>query len=213
MMLCLLAAHTASAQQSAPAQESLLALQPVLAQEPTPAPPSSGSIFQRFDSGREIPKTWQTTLELPVLAVPQVAPDARIVTDVGLNWVTAYRPESRYYFSRSFGFAKLEWAPKNNQVKTAQVITLDRTEIFNIRATNWLIVSFGLGLGLMHGLSVEHDHEFQARFEPFIPVQVGLAVPIGRSFLFGIKVIQSSFFGPGPVLSVMRGLVGFGYNY
>jgi hypothetical protein len=170
-------------------------------------------MFQRFDSGREVPKTWQSTIELPVLAVPQVAPDARIVTDYGINLVTAYRPENRYYFSRSFGFARLEWAPKNNQVKTADVTTLDRTEILNFRISNAFILSFGLGLGLMHGLSVERNHEFQSRFEPFIPVQVGVAVPIGRSFLFGLKVIQSSFFGNGPVLSVMRGMVGFGYNY
>ncbi len=172
----------------------------------------SGGIFQRFSSGREVAKSWQTMVEIPVIARPQTSPGARIVANEGIDYVVAYRPENRIYFSRGFDYARLEWAPEND-VRTAQVITLDVTEYLNFRIARTFVMSFGLGLGLMHGVSVERDGKFTARFEPFIPVQFGLALPIGRSFMLGAKVAQSSFFGPGPVLSVTRGLIGIGYNY
>jgi hypothetical protein len=168
-------------------------------------------IFKRFSTGREVPKTWQTMVELPMVAVPQTTPEARIVANEGVNLVIAYRPENRAYFSRSFGYARLEWAPEN-EVKTAQVVTLDVTEILNFRLTRGLVMSIGLGLGLMHGVIASRDG-FQARFEPFIPLQLGFTVPIGGNFTLGVKAIQSSFFGPGPSLSVLRGVVGIGYNY
>jgi hypothetical protein len=173
---------------------------------------SSDGIFQRFNSGREVAKTWQTLVEFPVLAEPQTTPNARIVANEGVNYVVAFRPENRIYGSNSYGYARLEWAPKN-EVKTAQVVTLDFTEILNFRVARAFIMSFGVGLGVMHGVTVERGGRFQARFEPFLPIQFGLAVPIGRSVLVEAKVIQSSFFGPGPVISVTRGLIGFGYNY
>lgn len=172
----------------------------------------SDGIFQRFSSGREVAKSWQAMLEFPVTARPQLDPGARIVANEGIDYVIAYRPESRIYFSRSFDYARLEWAPRN-EVKTAQVITLDVTEILNFSIARTFVMSFGLGLGVMHGVTVERGGGFQARFEPFLPVQFGLALPIGRSFMVGAKVVQSSFFGPGPVISVTRGLIGIGYNY
>lgn len=172
----------------------------------------NNSIFQRFDSGREIPKTWQTMIEVPVQVTPQTTPDAHINVDEGVNLVTAYRPENRAYFSRSFGYANVGWAPKN-EIKTAQVVTLDMTEILNFRIAQTFVMSFGLGLGVMHGVVVKRDGTFQARFEPFVPVQFGVALPIGRSFMIGAKVEQSSFFGQGPTISMSRVLAGIGYNY
>lgn len=169
------------------------------------------TIFKRFSTGREVPKTWQTMVELPVAAVPQTTPQARIVANEGVNVVIAYRPESRAYFSRSFGYARLEWAPEN-EVKTAQVVTLDVTEILNLRLTRGLAIGIGLGLGVMHGVIAGQDG-FQARFEPFIPLQLGFTVAVGENLVLGAKAVQSSFFGPGPSLSVLRGAVGIGYNY
>ena len=169
-------------------------------------------IFQRFNSGREVPKTWSQMIELPFLAVPQTTPDARIVANEGINLVTAYRPENRAFFSRSYGYAHLEWAP-SNAIKSSQVVTLDVVEILNFRLSRVFILNFGVGLGLLHGVSVKQNGDFQARFEPFIPVQIGALVPLGRTFTFGVKLEQDTFLGNGPSLSVMRGLVGFGYNY
>jgi hypothetical protein len=186
----------------------LLCVAPV---EPAFAQGADG-IFQRFSSGREVAKTWQGVVEVPVIARPQTAPNARIVANEGVDYVVAFRPESRIFFSRGFDYARLEWAP-GNDVKTAQVITLDITEILNFSIARTFVMSFGLGLGIMHGVTVERGGHFHARFEPFIPIQFGLALPVGRSFLVEAKVAQSSFFGPGPVLSVTRGLIGFGYNY
>src|SRR5690349_6392109 len=113
----------------------------------------SSGIFQRFNSGREVPKTWSQMVELPFLAVPQTTPDARIVANEGINLVTAYRPENRAFFSRSFGYAHLEWAP-NNEIKSSQVVTLDMVEILNFRIGRAFILSFGTELGLLHGVTV-----------------------------------------------------------
>jgi hypothetical protein len=87
------------------------------------------------------------------------------------------------------------------------------TEILSFALQPWWVMSLGLGVGFMDGLIFYKDGGFKHRLEVFLPVQVGTGVRLGKSWFVGAKVIQSSYFGPGPVASVARGLIGIGYNY
>lgn len=171
------------------------------------------TVFRRFDSGLQVAKIWQRSIEVPVYLRPQTDPDSEIVSNTGLNYVVSYRPENRIYFSRSFGYAKMEWEPKDGDVNSVRVIQFDITEIVNFTLFHTVVVNFGLGLGFMDGLTIMRDGRYQTRLEPFIPIQMGLALPLGGTFVMSVKGVQSSYFWPGPVVSAFRGLVGFGYNY
>jgi hypothetical protein len=175
-------------------------------------PGSNPSMFQRFAAGRDVSKTWQTMFEVPVGLSPQTDPGAHIVANEGLNWVTSFQPLNRVYFGRSFGYARMVWEP-GGQLDTTEVVQWDWTEILNIAVRPWWVISFGVGLGFMDGLIFYKDGSFKHRLEPFIPLQVGTGVRIGKSIFVGAKLAQSSYFGPGPVASASRALVGVGYNY
>jgi len=188
------------------------ALLMALAAAPAAAQEAGRPMFDRFGSARDIVFTWQRMVELPASIRPQTAPGAHIVANEGINYVVAFRPESRVYFSRSFGYARMQWQPED-AVRSIHVIQFDVTEILNFLIARTFVLSFGVGLGVMDGLIVERTGDYQTRLEPFLPVQVGAAALLGRRFILGVKIVQSSFFGPGPVASVTRGMIGFGYNY
>jgi len=170
------------------------------------------SIFQRFAAGRDASKTWQTLFEVPAGLYPQIDPEAHVVANEGLNWVTSYQPLNRVYFGRSIGYARMVWRP-GGQLDTTEVVQWDWTEIIDIAVQPWWIVSLGLGVGFMDGLIFYKDGSFKHRLELFLPVQVGTGFRIGKTWFVDAKLAQSSYFGPGPVASVARALIGLGYNY
>ena len=175
-------------------------------------PGINSSMFQRFAAGRDASKTWQTMYEVPVGLYPQTEPGAHVVANEGLNWVTAFQPLNRVYFGRSIGYARMVWEP-GGQLDTTEIVQWDWTEILNIAVRPWWVISFGVGLGFMDGLIFYKDGSFKHRLEVFVPVQAGTGVRLGKSFFVSAKFAQSSYFGPGPVASVARGLIGVGYNY
>ena len=177
-----------------------------------PASGAEGPIFQRFAAGRDASKTWQTMFEVPVALIPQTEPDAHIVANEGLNWVTAYQPLNRIYFGRSIGYARMVWQP-GGRLDTTELVQWDWTEIVNIAVEPWWIVSIGAGVGFMDGLIFYKSGSFKHRLEVFLPVQVGTGLRLGKTWFAGAKLLQSSYFGPGPVASAARVLVGVGYNY
>jgi len=195
-----------------PLRAALVALVLVLHSAAAVAQPDERSMFNRQTSAAQIEHLWQWMLEFPVTIRPQVLPDARIVANDGVNYVVSYRPEGRIYTSRSYGFARMEWEP-GDAARFAHVNQYDITQILNFTIARTFVVSLGAGLGLMDGFTVNQAGDVQTRLELFMPVQFGLAVQLGRRFVASAKMIQSSFFSPGPVVSAARGLVGFGYNY
>jgi hypothetical protein len=170
------------------------------------------SIFRRFAGGRETSHTWQTMFEVPVGVYPQTAPNAHVLVNEGLNWVTSYLPLNRVYFGRSIGYAHMEWEP-GGQLDTIEVVEWSWTEILNIAVRPWWVISFGAGAGFMDGMIFFKDGSFVHRFEVFVPAQIGTGFRLGQTWFLGFKLAQSSYFGPGPVASATRSLVGLGYNY
>ncbi len=170
-------------------------------------------MFRRFASGQDESKNWQTAFEFPVALVPQTMPDSDVIANEGVNYVVAFKPLNRVYFSRSIGYARMEWKAKDSQVRDISVIQWDLTQIINITVRRVVVISMGIGLGFMDGLTVMTDGSYQTRLEPFVPVQAGVGVRMGRSWFADVKWAQSSYFGPGPVASAARYLVGLGYNY
>lgn len=170
------------------------------------------SIFQRFSGGRDVSRTWQTMFEVPVGLYPQIDPNSHVLVNEGLNWVTSYLPLNRVYFGRSIGYAHMEWEP-GGQLDTTEVVEWNWTEILNIAVRPWWVISFGVGAGFMDGMIFYKDGSFVHRFEVFVPAQVGTGFRLGQMWFLGLKLAQSSYFGPGPVASATRSLVGVGYNY
>lgn len=172
------------------------------------------SIFRRFDSGRTQAATWQAMVEVPVAVRPSTMPDAEIVANTGLNYTLALRPENRLFISRSYQFGRMEWKPVEPDLRTVRVIEFGVSEMLNFRLGNAMFMGLGLGIGVMDGTIVYNDERnFDTRLEPFIPVHFVLGTNLGSSFVASVKVSQSSYFGPGPVLSVLRTLVGVGWKY
>jgi hypothetical protein len=176
------------------------------------APAGNTSMFQRFSGGRDTSKTWQTAFEVPVGLYPQTDPGARILINEGLGWVTSYQPLNRVYFGRSISYAHMEWIP-GGQLASTEVVEWEWTEIVNIAVRPWWVISLGVGAGFMDGLIFYKTGGFQHRLEVFIPVQVGTGFRLGQTWFVDAKVVQSSYFGSGPVASAARSLIGIGYNY
>lgn len=172
----------------------------------------SAPMFQRFITARDASKTWQTMFEAPVALSPQTDPGARVAANDGLNWVTAYQPLNRVYFSRSIGWAHMKWYP-GGQLQSTEVVQWDWSEIVNIAARPWWIISLGVGAGFMDGMIFYKSGAFVHRFEPFVPIQIGTGLRLGRTWFIDAKLLQSSYFGPGPVASAARTVIGVGYNY
>jgi hypothetical protein len=175
-------------------------------------PASDGSIFQRFASGKDASKTWQTMFEVPVGLYPSSDPGSHIVANEGINWVTSYQPLNRIYFGRSIGYAHMEWEP-GGRLATTTLVEWTWTEIVNFSVEPWWVISLGAGVGFMDGLTFFKAGGFVHRLEPFLPVQIGSGLRLGKSWFVEAKAAQSSYFGSGPVVSATRSLVGVGYNY
>lgn len=172
------------------------------------------SIFRRFDSERSQVPTWQAMFEVPVAVRPSTMPDADIVANLGLNYTLSLRPENRIFVSRSYHFGRMEWKPVEADLRNIQVIEFGVSEILNFRLGESLFMGLGLGLGVMDGTIVYTDERnFDTRLEPFIPLHFVLGLDLGSRLVASVKVTQSSYFGPGPVLSVLRTLVGVGWKY
>ena len=172
------------------------------------------SIFRRFDSERIQAPTWQAVFEVPVAVRPSTMPDAEIVANLGLNYTLSLRPENRLFVSRSYHFGRMEWQPVEADLRNIQVIEFGVSEFLNFRLGNSAFLGLGLGLGVMDGTIVYHDERnFDTRLEPFIPLHFVVGMDLGSRFVASLKVSQSSYFGPGPVLSVLRTLVGVGWKY
>jgi hypothetical protein len=177
-----------------------------------------GGIFRRYLEARDAPNLWQVMPEFPVAVRPQFGGDATIGANAGVNLLVAYRPGNRLFNARSYDFARVSWRPKGciegvRTVCSVQVIQFDVTEFLYGWVYRAFTIGFGIGLGFMDGEIVYGDGTFGTRLEPFIPVALGVGIPLGKDFLLGLKVAQSSFFGPGPVVSMTRALVGLGYNF
>ena len=171
-------------------------------------------IFRRFAMKREDPSDWQALFEIPFLLRPQSQADADIERNMGLNYVTSFRPDRKWYMSRSVGFARMEWVPKDSSVARVKVRTFDVTFIVNNLAGGWFVTSFGLGLGVMDGLvKFKDSRNFNERLELFIPIQFGLAIRLGDTLQLGLKISQSTFFRSNPPISTTRLLFGVGFNY
>ena len=186
---------------------------PALAQQEQ-GNPDTPPIFRRFALTREKPRFWQALFEFPVALRPQGQPDAEIEKNLGLNYVISFRPNNRFYFSRSLGFTRMEWVPKDSAQRRVKVKTFDTTLILNRLFKSTFVLSFGLGLGVMDGLiTFKDERNFQPRLEPFFPIQLGLAVRLGESFQVGLKFSHFLFFRSDPIISNSRLLLGLGFNY
>jgi hypothetical protein len=171
------------------------------------------SIFQRFSREQTYARTRMALFELPVVLRPQTSPDAEIVEHVGLNYLHGFFPQNRVFLSLGFNLARMEWKPLAPEIASEEVKQFDVTQNINFWVRRLLIISFGYGLGLMDGLVLYADGGFEHNLVPYIPVQLGVTVPLGERLFLGLHVMHAPFFGHGPVVGSTRLTAGFGFSY
>ena len=175
---------------------------------------SQESIFQRFALSRKVPKIGQRLFEFPVALHPQTDSNAEIKKNLGFNYISSGRPDSRWYLSSSLGFSKMEWMPSDPNIDLVKVRTFDWSFLVNRLSAGWMVTTFGLGIGVMDGLvNYAEPGKFSERLELFIPVHFGLAARLGATVQVGLKVVHFPFFRQNPVIGTTRLLVGLGYSY
>lgn len=180
---------------------------------PAAAQGQDDSIFNRFAEGVETPARRQRMLEVPVALRLQTFREVDVERNAGLGYVWGIRPTDRIYVSYSLSIAQQRWSPKEGDIDRAESTQLEAVQHLNFWMGRAAVFSFGLGLGLMDGLVVFDDNDFITRYEPYIPVQLGLVVPVGDTVVTSLRASVSPFWGRGPVLSHGRLLFGLGYNY
>lgn len=173
-----------------------------------------GGMFNRFSGKDSLRDNWQIELDVPVALRPQVEPGATVVENTGFQYVLSHRPQDRVYISNAFEAARVSWAPRDPNIEKIQLVQFQVSQLINLWAWRVAVVRIGLGVGFMDGLIRYNDHrDFQTRLEPYIPIQFGLGFhPVGH-WTISFKGSWSLFYGPGPVISHTRGLVGLGYGY
>ena len=192
---------------------ALLAGEEAGAQETTDQEKKEETIFKRFSLSREQPKYWQSFYEIPFAFHAQTDPDAEVEKNYGLNVISSFRPDGRFYISRQFGFTKALWEPTDPGIHRVNINAFDLSYLANQRMGDVLILGMGAGLGLMDGLVTFNDaRNFQNRLEPFIPLHFFMGFRMG-DWQLGLKYSWFSFFRSDPMVSFSRLLVGFGYNY
>lgn len=189
----------------------LPALPPAAAQE---GEADEEHIFRRFAQKPDPQKNDQLRLELPFFLSPQAEADAEIIVNEGFNLVFSTRPEGRFFFSQSLGYATTQWNPTRSDISLIEVTALDYSVIVNSVYRSLFVTSFGIGIGLMDGLLVYTDaRNFETRLELFFPVQFGVALRVGESLEAGLKISYFPFFPASPMVSLGRLMVGLGYNF
>ncbi len=169
-------------------------------------------IFNRFAGAPREPASRMRLFEVPVYLRPQTNADADIVHNLGLSYVEGFFPRNRVFVSFGYNYAQQEWEPASGEVEKVRVKQFDLTQHLNFWVERALFLNLGLGLGLMDGLLEFEDDDFQHRLEPYIPIQLGLGVPLG-DLVVSLRVVHSPFLGSGPLISHTRGQLGLGYMF
>ncbi len=151
--------------------------------------------------------------EVPVALRPQTDSQAEIKENVGINYVLSILPRNRIFGSLGFNLGRMEWIPSAPEIASADVKQFDVTQNFNFWIQRVLIIHFGIGLGLLDSLVVFANRDIEHNVVPYIPLQVGLAVPLGQTMILGIRIVTTPFFGDGPVVGTTRLLAGAGFTF
>lgn len=171
------------------------------------------TIFRRFLAQPKSTATRMAMFEVPVALRPQTDSQAEIEENLGLNYVVSIRPRNRVFSSIGFNLGRMEWIPSAPEIASADVKQFDVTQNFNFWIQRALIIHFGIGLGLLDSLVVFANRDIEHNVVPYIPVQAGLAVPLGQTLFVGIRIVHTPFFGDGPVVGTTRLLAGAGFTY
>lgn len=172
-----------------------------------------GSIFRRFSRGREGSFSRMVMLEFPVKLRPQTFADAEIVENVGIGYVISVFPERQVFTSIGLNWGRMEWRPTNPEYDFIDVKQFDITQSLNIWFWRTIVFNMGVGLGLMDALVVFSNGRFEHEVLPYIPLQLGVSVPLSKSFWLGLRVTHSPWFGDAALSGNTRLLAGFGFSF
>lgn len=196
---------------AAPALTALLTLLLLLHGSPAAAQFDDGdSIFGRKDTKKAQPPTEAWLLEFPVILRPQTSPDARLVENVGFNYVRAETTRSQSYNSIGFHWSRSKWEPTDPNWERVNVTQFDTNVSINTKIGQSGVFHLGLGLGLLDGLTTTPGKGVHHTLELYVPLQTGYTFYLGERFLLGLRVLHTPDFSDGPVYGSTRVYLGFG---
>ena len=186
---------------------------PGWAAEPTTQLQSDQPIFRRFSTPPRRSEARLRIFEIPVAVRPQTDAQADVFENLGIGYTVASLPFNRVFASVGFDFARMSWTPTNPEILSAKVREFEVHQNLNFWLWRTVIVSFGLGLGVMDGLVVKQDGKFEHNLVPYIPVRLGLGYMIADKVYVGLRAVAVPFFGDGHEVGQSRLLLGFGWAY
>lgn len=177
------------------------------AQSGTDAP-----IFNRF-AGPPEPAREQRLFEIPFALRPQTNADADVQQNLGLGYYIGIRPRNRVYVSLGLNYFQAEWAPDSRVVKQVELKQVDVSQQINFWVQRWFALSVGLGIGVLDALVQFQDNDYQHRQGLYVPIQLGMIVPLGSTYVVSLRAVHTPYAGSAPMVSHSRAMVGFGYNF
>ena len=169
-------------------------------------------IFQRFSNTRQSSPTRLTVFELPVALRPQNYSDAEIEENLGLGYFVAVAPQRQVFSSFGFSWGRMEIRPTNPEVDLIDIKQVDVTQNLNFWLWRTFTVSLGAGLGIMDSLVMLSGGGFEHEVVPYIPLRIGLAIPIGRTVTIALTAVLTPFLGSGAGSGSTRLMLGVGLS-
>ena len=170
-------------------------------------------IFRRFSRERE-PVTYRMGMfEFPVLLRPQTYSGAEVRENLGLGYVLAFAPKNQVFIAIGINWARMEWRPSNPEVEVIEIKQIDISQSLNFWLWRTFAIGLGAGIGVMDTFVLLSGGRAEHQIVPYVPLQVGLVIPVGARLHLGLRLVHTPFMGSGAASGNTRLLIGVGGSF
>ncbi|MEE8436351.1 MAG: hypothetical protein V3S64_16310 [bacterium] len=152
-------------------------------------------------------------IEFPVLLRPQTYSDAEVQENLGLGFVLALSPRNQVFTAIGINWARMEWRPSNPEVKVINIKQIDISQSLNFWLWRTFVIGLGVGFGIMDTLVLRSGGLAEHQIVPYVPLQLGLVIPLGGRLHLGLRVVHTPFMGSGAASGTTRLLIGMGRSF
>ena len=170
-------------------------------------------IFRRFLRDREIVTYRMGMFEFPVLLRPQTYSDADVRENLGVGYVLALSPRNQVFTAIGINWARMEWRPSNPEVEVIDIKQIDISQSLNFWLWRTFVIGLGAGVGIMDTFVLLSGGGAEHQIVPYVPLQVGLVIPLGNRWHLGLRLVHTPFMGSGAASGTTRLLFGIGGSY
>lgn len=170
-------------------------------------------IFRRFTPERKTVTNRMAMFEFPVLLRPQTYSGAEVRENLGVGYVLALFPKNQVFTAVGINWARMEWRPSNPEVEVINIKQLDISQSLNFWLWRKFVIGLGAGFGIMDSLTLLSGGGVEHQIVPYVPLQVGLVIPLGGRLHFGLRLVHTPFMGSGAASGTTRLLFGLGGSF